>query len=151
MSAINKYGWENFEPKILKDNLTRNEANEFEKEMIAKYKTTDPKYGYNISKGGADNTYTSIDIAGQRFGKWTALYLVDTPDGAIGRHWMCRCDCGPYKVVRQDHLRTGATHSCGCSWSEKKGSTPNDYVMIDNYYIIHLNDGIDCILDNYGM
>lgn len=50
--AISKYGWNNFEHIILKDNLTQTEANYFEKLFIEQFKTTNPQYGYNISAGG---------------------------------------------------------------------------------------------------
>ena len=51
-SAIQKYGWDNFEHKILYTGLTHDEACETEKRLIAEYKTSDPEYGYNLSKGG---------------------------------------------------------------------------------------------------
>ena len=51
-AAIQKYGWKNFEHNILEDNLTLTEANEKEKYYIQKYNSTDPNFGYNISKGG---------------------------------------------------------------------------------------------------
>lgn len=50
--AIQKYGWNNFDHKILYTGLTHDEACETEKRLIAEYKTTDPNFGYNISKGG---------------------------------------------------------------------------------------------------
>lgn len=28
--------------------------------------------------------------------------------------WLCKCDCGTTKRVRQDHLKSSATTSCGC-------------------------------------
>lgn len=113
-NAIKKYGWENFEVEMIADNLTHNEANDFEKKLIKELNTTDENFGYNISLGGNDNTYTSIDITGQKFGRWTALYLADSPLGSIGRHWMCECECGIKKIVRQEHLRNGTSRSCGC-------------------------------------
>ena len=30
------------------------------------------------------------------------------------KHWECVCSCGKIVTVRQDHLRSGATASCGC-------------------------------------
>ena len=51
-SAILKYGWDNFETKILKEHLTLDEANYYESFYIEKYQTYKPKYGYNIRKGG---------------------------------------------------------------------------------------------------
>jgi group I intron endonuclease len=51
-SAIQKYGWNNFEHEILKNNLTLEEANYWEEYYIEQYNSTDKKYGYNISFGG---------------------------------------------------------------------------------------------------
>lgn len=50
--AIKKYGWENVKHKILKGIFTREEANEIEKRLITKYKSNNPKFGYNITAGG---------------------------------------------------------------------------------------------------
>ena len=50
--AILKYGWENIEHKVLFENLTKEEAEQKEKELIAEYKTTNSKFGYNIDNGG---------------------------------------------------------------------------------------------------
>lgn len=51
-NAIKKYGWENIEHKILHSGLTKDEAEQLEIELIAKYKTTSRKFGYNIDNGG---------------------------------------------------------------------------------------------------
>lgn len=53
-NAIQKNGWNNFIPQIVKDNLSKDEANDLEIELIEKYKTTNKQYGYNILKGGSD-------------------------------------------------------------------------------------------------
>lgn len=50
--AIQKYGWENIKHEILFENLTQEEAEQKEIELIAKYKSNQRKYGYNISDGG---------------------------------------------------------------------------------------------------
>lgn len=52
--AIQKYGWNNFKHEIIADGLTREEASGLEKLTIAKYKSTDPMYGYNLTEGGYD-------------------------------------------------------------------------------------------------
>lgn len=38
--------------------------------------------------------------------------------GMRGRYAVCMCSCGSKKEVRADHLRSGATRSCGCLHSE---------------------------------
>lgn len=51
-SAIQKYGWDNFEHEILFTGLTQDEASIKEQELIEKYKSNNPDFGYNISSGG---------------------------------------------------------------------------------------------------
>ena len=51
-NAIKKYKWKNFKHEILLHNLTLEEANMFEIELIKYYKTTNYKYGYNQDGGG---------------------------------------------------------------------------------------------------
>ena len=51
-AAINKYGWDSFTHTIILSGLTLEEANYFEREYIAKYKTQDKRFGYNITSGG---------------------------------------------------------------------------------------------------
>lgn len=50
--AIQKYGWSNFEHNILKENLSLEEANLWEKYYIKKYHSDNSKYGYNCTLGG---------------------------------------------------------------------------------------------------
>ena len=56
--AINKYGWDNFEHKILFTNLSLEEANKKEIELIKKYNTLDEKFGYNNKEGGSNGGHT---------------------------------------------------------------------------------------------
>jgi len=51
-AAIQKYGWSNFSHEILFDELSKENAEHKEIELIAKYKTNDFRYGYNLSSGG---------------------------------------------------------------------------------------------------
>lgn len=50
--AIQKYGWDNFEHNILFENLSKEEAELKEIELIKIYNTTNDKFGYNIQNGG---------------------------------------------------------------------------------------------------
>lgn len=49
--AIQKYGWNNFNHDILFDNLTQEEAEQKEVELIAYYNSNNVNYGYNMSVG----------------------------------------------------------------------------------------------------
>lgn len=51
-NAIKKYGWDNIEHIILKDNIDKESAFELEKELIKKYDSTNRSKGYNNSVGG---------------------------------------------------------------------------------------------------
>lgn len=51
--AIKKYGWDNFEHKIIRTGLTCEEAQALERELIAFYKSL--KMSYNMDDGGASN------------------------------------------------------------------------------------------------
>lgn len=51
-NAINKYRWENIKHEILFENLTKEEAEQKEIELIKQYKSNNKKYGYNIANGG---------------------------------------------------------------------------------------------------
>ena len=62
------------------------------------------------------------DLAGQKFGKLTAIRQVApiiTPNGSSVRAWLCRCDCGREIVVRHYNLKNKVTRSCGCLRKEK--------------------------------
>ena len=50
--AINKYGWNNISHEILFTGLTKYEAEQKEIELIAKYKSNQKEFGYNIANGG---------------------------------------------------------------------------------------------------
>ena len=51
-NAIMKYGWDNFEHTIFKDGLSKKEAQNIERLMIALWKSNQRQYGYNLSSGG---------------------------------------------------------------------------------------------------
>ena len=51
-NAIKKYGWNNIKHEILYINLTKEEAENIEIELIAKYKSNQREFGYNIDNGG---------------------------------------------------------------------------------------------------
>ena len=58
--AIKKYGWHNFMHEILYTNLSRDEAEKLEVNLIAEYETRFNNKGYNIESGG--NTKKDIPL-----------------------------------------------------------------------------------------
>lgn len=61
----------------------------------------------------------SPDLAGQKFGRLTAL---DRALGERGSRWRCQCDCGETSVVRGILLLNGNTRSCGCLSKESSAA-----------------------------
>jgi len=51
-AAVNKYGWDSFQHIVVREGLTKEEAETAEIAMIRHYKARDPKHGYNLAKGG---------------------------------------------------------------------------------------------------
>lgn len=56
--AILRYGWDNFDHDILFEGLTKQEAFEKEVELIAKYKSNEDEFGFNVYDGGNDSVWT---------------------------------------------------------------------------------------------
>lgn len=54
-NAIKLYGWENIKHEILFKNLTQEEAEQKEIELIEQLDATNPQKGYNLAKGGKSN------------------------------------------------------------------------------------------------
>lgn len=66
---------------------------------------------------------SKYDITGGRFGKLTVLNLDSYAKGQKTK-WLCQCDCGKQKVVRNDCLKKGSTQSCGCIQTLKGKENP---------------------------
>lgn len=52
------------------------------------------------------------NIAGERFGRLTARYIVR--NSSQGYVWACSCECGAECIVPRKRLKNGMTRSCGC-------------------------------------
>lgn len=79
----------------------------------------------DINEGGrkSDVLYfkPNGNLAGKRFGRLLVIELdhkEPLKGGGNILFWKCLCDCGNYKVVRGNNLRTGNTKSCGCLQKE---------------------------------
>lgn len=59
--------------------------------------------------------YRDIVNVGDVFGRLTTkVKLVEIVKARRFVAWECVCSCGNVLIVRQDSLRSGNTHSCGC-------------------------------------
>lgn len=50
-------------------------------------------------------------MVGQIFGKWTVKSF--SPN-QYRKSWLCVCECGKQKIVRESYLTRGSSKSCGC-------------------------------------
>jgi 5-methylcytosine-specific restriction endonuclease McrA len=57
---------------------------------------------------------TPHDIKGQKFGRLTAIELINKRSASGDAYWRCKCDCGNITEVRKSKLSSGNTKSCGC-------------------------------------
>lgn len=59
-----------------------------------------------------------MSIIGKRFGRWLVKSIgepyVFPSTGHITKRYICECDCGSVKTVREDTLLCGDSTSCGC-------------------------------------
>ena len=55
--AVQKYGWDNMKHEVIAENLTKQEACDFEKRLIKELKSNDYNFGYNISSGGSSGNF----------------------------------------------------------------------------------------------
>ena len=64
---------------------------------------------------GVRLTSPAKDEIGRRYGCLVVMERKPWAGEARRRvYWICRCDCGRDKAILGDHLRSGATVSCGC-------------------------------------
>lgn len=63
---------------------------------------------------------SSIDLTGKVIGRLTVVRFLEHR-GSVRRkpYWLCKCLCGSQVEIQGQHLRSGATLSCGCLQKEK--------------------------------
>lgn len=64
-------------------------------------------------------------MIGKKFGNLTVIQRTEnhiTPSGQKKAMFICKCDCGNYKTVSSQSLKTGRTKSCGCLPTKTRGS-----------------------------
>lgn len=61
------------------------------------------------------------NLIGKRFGRWSVVDTAEpkiTKDNRKIRYWLCLCDCGIKRIVREQSLTSGKSKSCGCYHSD---------------------------------
>ena len=76
--AIEKYGWDNFEPEILESGLTNEEAAIKETEYIKKFNSANSEFGYNI-----------IENANNDIGEKVRIKMSERNKGENNPRWGC--------------------------------------------------------------
>lgn len=112
-NAINKYGWKNITHKIIKTSLTKEEAMQMERDLIARYKTNSRDHGYNITSGGEctgkHSEETKQKISENRIGKGSRKGYHHTEEAKkkmSESHKGMRYNTGnPFTEERKMHLR----------------------------------------------
>jgi len=65
------------------------------------------------------------DIVGKKFGLLTVVNYSHPSIGSRGKHyWKCKCDCGNNAIVRDSHLFSKTTRSCGCLHKKRGKDSP---------------------------
>ena len=92
-NALQKYGWDNFEHIIIKDELTSVEADNLEQKLILQFDTTNREKGYNLLSGGkqgynhSKETIQKIKNSNQKYWK---QYFINEDTKDIGLKHMKR-------------------------------------------------------------
>lgn len=86
-AAIKKYGWDGFRHEILFTNLSQNEAEQIEIDLIAKYKTNNRDFGYNLATGGYVNAgFTRSDDFKKKLSETRKLKYSGVNHNQYGTH-----------------------------------------------------------------
>ena len=59
-----------------------------------------------------------LNLVNEKFHR--LLVIEQAPHVKNRSAWLCMCDCGNFKIVKTDELRSSGTKSCGCLNDEKR-------------------------------
>lgn len=63
------------------------------------------------------------NIAGEKYGRLTAIRPTKRRDVSGSIIWECICECGNKALYSVNRLKQGRTKSCGCLYTESRGKT----------------------------
>lgn len=141
ISAIRKYGWENFSHEILVSGLSKEEAEAKEIELIARYDSTNREKGYNHELGGnalgktTEETRRKISQSrkGKCVGEKHPMYGKHLSEES--RHKISKANRGKSRTRTEEHchrlsevrcksivcVETGVTYRSGLEAEEQTG------------------------------
>lgn len=76
--AIEKYGWDNIAHEIVFSSLSKEQAEEKEKELILLYDSNNPEHGYNLTSGGEN--YIPNKEWRERLSQSNKAYYINHPE-----------------------------------------------------------------------
>lgn len=128
--AIQKYGWNNFSHELIRDGLTREDAEALEIEYIGKYDSTNRDKGYNRALGGhllptiSDETRKrmSENHADFRYGKSAKAKKVSQYDKQSGKF------IAEYSSVSEASDATGIDIECIAGVARGKHNSAGGYM-----------------------
>lgn len=128
--AIQKYGWNNFSHELIRDGLTREDAEALEIEYIGKYDSTNRDKGYNRAPGGhllptiSDETRKrmSENHADFRYGKSAKAKKVSQYDKQSGKF------IAEYSSVSEASDATGIDIECIAGVARGKHNSAGGYM-----------------------
>ena len=134
--AIEKYGWSSFSHEIVATNLTKEDAETLEIELIKKLETRNPNKGYNISLGGESG---NVGECNGFYGKThTDEYKADLRKRMSGsnnpnskRVAQIDIDTGEiiaiFDTITEAHQKTGVNLTSICSATKGKLKAPGGF------------------------
>lgn len=143
-NAIKKYGWDNFEHIILFTNLTLEEANYKEKELIDYFDTI--KNGYNVSSGGSPTIHSIQTIQkihnsmiGKKHSEQTKRLISQTKSKLYGKKVQCVETQQIYETLTIAEQLTGIDKSSILRVCKGKQITAGGFhwIYIDNLDYAH--------------
>lgn len=134
-NAIKKYGWNNFEHIVLKDNLSQYEAEELEIYYISIWNLTDKSFGYNLCNGG--NTSDGYKHTNESKEKMR-LSHIGLSSGSKNPMY-CKCHTEEVKKEISNHNKNYYKHKENHPLYQKYGEANPNYGKSRNYVRIMEN------------
>lgn len=63
-------------------------------------------------------------VIGDKYGKLLVL-MFDKNKNDAKKYWICKCECGTVKSIREDRLKSGGSKSCGCYIKDRLVGNPS--------------------------